>query len=189
MKALKNRLKFSFSFSFFFLITFILLFDENNISFFSLISSFLHEGAHIITLLFFDSCRIKVSFKLAGISISAQKKPSLEWAFLLSGPLFNLILALGYPLFPVFSAVNLVIGLLNLYPVYFTDGGRLLFLLLKKLFPINIAEKAELIISGILLVPLITLGVLVAIKSPLNSSLLIIAVYVAFCLFSRGGLD
>ncbi len=189
MNGFKQRLKFSFSFSFFFLVTFILLFDENYVSFFSIISALLHETAHILTLLLFDNCKIKVKFKLAGISISAQKKPSLEWAFLLSGPLLNFVLALLYPLFPLFSTVNLIIGLLNLYPVYFTDGGRLLFLLLKKLLPINIAEKTELIISIVLIIPLVLLGVIIAIKSPLNSSLLIIAVYISCCLFSMGGLD
>lgn len=184
------RLKISVKFSFLFIVCFVLLFDENYISFFSLIASVIHESAHILTLLLLDRCNIKVTLKLMGLSIHApERNPRHEWIFLLSGPLTNFLMTLFYPFSPVFGAVNLCVGIINLLPISFTDGGRLLSVLLRKNLSSSAAARVELIVSSVFLILIFAAGLFITLSNPYNFTILILIVYLSIAVISGKVLD
>ncbi len=174
--------------SFLFIVAFILSFDSENLSFFSLLASLLHEASHVAVLLIL---RIpsRLTFKLGGMSLKVNSAlQKREWLYLIAGPFSNLLVFFLFPK-TLFGAVNLLVGAVNLLPIYFTDGGRLLSLFLSRFLSATALHVTETVVSTIFLVPLFTVGLFVLFKSPYNFTLLIAAVYLITALISGKALD
>ena len=152
--------------------------------------SIIHEFGHILAIIKYDK---KISgVKINAFSIDIEQNYDFnisnkkELVVLLCGPLINLIFfaifALFYKIlnlniFKIFSIQNLIIGILNLLPIYSLDGGQILFIFLKQKFDIYNSNMILFIISIIFILPITALGFLLVAKSDFNFSLLILIFY------------
>lgn len=147
------------SFFFTFLICLISAFDESRIFLYIFLSVFLHETAHIVTMLLLKEKVKRINFIPGCIQIVKENTSSFkeETAVSLSGPLFNLLLfAVFYGVYHltkrewalIFSASNLLYGTVNLFPVSGLDGGKAVSLLLENRFG---AEKSQRAVKSITL--------------------------------------
>lgn len=120
------------------LLFFGLSFDRLNIFKYCILSSILHELGHIIT---YSLCikkypEIKVSifgFKMSSHTINNRYYPLI----LLSGPLINFLIAFSSFIYLqyvfrlnvyILMIVNIFIFIINILPVYYLDGGQLIYL-------------------------------------------------------------
>ena len=95
--------------------------------FFGLLAMTLHEGGHVLVALI-----VGVRVKTVGIrwrgfyTVREAGPPEKNILVSLGGPVANLLLALAWPLSPVFGLSNLCMGFCNLLPVRGSDGDRIL---------------------------------------------------------------
>lgn len=105
----------------------------------SLLFSFLHETVHLIFLCFSGLKRAEIRLYPAGIKICSEGMNLLSYRktviSALSAPVFNLLsgavflflqMKTGDDIFLTCSAVNFILGSINLLPLSFLDGGRAL---------------------------------------------------------------
>lgn len=150
----------------------------------------MHESGHIFAII--NSGKEISKIKVNAFSIDIEQNYSCnisekkELFILLCGPFVNLLFfiifsvlykTLNFDIFKIFSIQNLIIGILNLMPIYSLDGGQILLIFLKRRFNINAADKILFIISIIFILPITTLGFFLIIKSNFNFSLLILTFY------------
>lgn len=124
-------LRISLTFGFFFVLGITTL-RENSLGAWSLLFCILHELGHLFAMLVLGAEISEITFYGAGIRIISDgisERPPLHQAVIyLCGPAVNLALAAvlrGEP-----SAVNLFLGVFNLLPLSYFDGGRLAALIL-----------------------------------------------------------
>ena len=153
-------------------------------------SSLIHEIGHIFAII---NCGEKISkIKINAFSIDIEQNYNYntsekkELFILLCGPITNLSLflifiisykILNFNIFKIFSIQNLIIGILNLMPIYSLDGGQILLIFLRRRLNVNVADKILFIISIIFILPITTLSFFLIIKSNFNFSLLILIFY------------
>jgi len=83
------------------------------------------------------------------------------------------------------AAINLIIGLFNIMPVFSLDGGRALESLLLERLPSDKSEKIITAVSVIFLVPMTFFGFYILIKSGYNFTFLAISIYLSVMLFIK----
>ncbi len=120
-------------------IFFLLLFDRFNVFLFCIVASLIHESIHIILYIFLYKEFPKLKFSLYGVCLKNNKiNQNKNLIIIAFAPITNLIIAifgiinLNYKFTInvfVFSYVNLILGLLNLLPIEYLDGGRILDIL------------------------------------------------------------
>lgn len=150
-------------YTFFLLLSFAVFYGYKNAALIILFSC-LHELGHLMCLILLKvhPQQIKVSFY--GISMKYDNRISKinELLVYISGPAVNLILYLILR-----DNINLVLFIINLYPVLPLDGGRILYAL---------TEKLSKIISIIFLLLLFVLSIYLFFKFH-NFSLFLITLY------------
>ena len=169
------------------MIAFLLIMDKTGLMSASLLAVVCHEVGHLAAMkvLKCSPCSIKLS--AAGILISGSSYCTAKENILvsLSGPFANIItFALFFALgkftgvfyLIVISAVQLIVGLMNLLPIIGLDGGTVLYILLSKSKRIN-ARLVAYLISVFTAFVVTVLGAAVAIKNVGNPSLLLLGVY------------
>lgn len=134
--------------------------DTEGTALLCLLSCMLHELGHVLMMLL-DGCPPrKMTFYGGGILLSAERFGSVR--VLLGGVAVNFLLFFVFFFWcsPLFGAVNLLTGLLNLLPIRPLDGGRLLERALLRLLPpervlrvMSVTEAA----AGALLIPTVIL--------------------------------
>lgn len=154
----------------------------------SALFSFLHELIHGKVAKKLGYTPEKISLGLFGGVIHLREgflNPRDEILIHLSGPLFNLTIALSIFLFiksqfflesglmetyvfPILVS-NLILGVFNLMPFYPLDGGKIVQLYLAFFFGYGIAEKISQILSILFTVFLFFLGIYLVQYSVLNS--------------------
>ena len=114
-----------------------LFFDIENIFLYCIVFSFLHEAGHIIAYLLCYKDLPKINISIFGFrmenNILFHKNSILIF---LSGPLVNLIFVIyslylleikaTFKLYIIFW-VNLILFSINILPVYYLDGGQILY--------------------------------------------------------------
>ena len=121
----------------------------------SLLFSFLHEAVHLIFLYFSGIKKAEIKLFPAGIKICCEGLGLLSYRktvlAALSAPVFNIISGAVFlclynfsenRIFLICCTVNLILGLINLLPLSFLDGGRVLEAVLSSKFP---EEKVRLV--------------------------------------------
>lgn len=177
-------------FSFFATITLMLLLERTNYALLCLIACIIHELGHILVMCWCGIPPKQIIFYGAGIKIipNYEKIVSLKQDFfvLIAGSLTNIILfALLYGFFhskfyfAIFAIINLIIGIFNLIPFKYFDGGRIIDLFLSVYAKDNIIIIRK-IIRVISIVLLILLALILAIIKVGNISLYISIGYIIF---------
>ncbi len=138
-----------------------------------------------------------VSFNLGDVAINADSSSlsyNAEVFVTVSGVAVNLILSgVSFVIYAVsktdlsfsFGISNLLIGLFNLLPVRFLDGGQLLMYLLQKCFTPKICERIADILTVVFIVPIAIWGIIFLFNSSYNFSLLFAALYLICTLVSK----
>lgn len=185
-------------FTFFAVLTILLCFNINPVVLVSVISAVLHEAGHLLCLLVSGDKPQKIEFGLFGLSVVRSNDIKLNYkteiisAFF--GPLVNIIIAgiclLAYSflkteLLLTVISVNLFLSFFNLMPVFGLDGGRILEFFLLSKYPAERTEKIMRYASALTIVPIMSTGFFILIKSGYNFSLIMLSCYLSFLLYKR----
>lgn len=147
-------------------VSFSALFSAEKILYLLLFSS-VHELSHLIALLLVGgkADSIKLSFYGIALKYSCKISRIREFAVIIAGPLANLVLFLFLN-----DDINFMLFLINIFPVYPLDGGRIL-----DLFSYRLSSLTSKIFLIILI--LVSLYLIIFYKS---FSLFLISVYLIF---------
>lgn len=151
------KVKFSLNFYTLSFITFIFINDKSYKAFFGILFAIFHEFGHLYMLYILKIKVIRVSFKFLNIEILSDElseKSLKNILVFLAGPAVNLILALFLEILNIYLKndfvlilffQNIFLGIFNLLPFSFLDGGRIL-----KIFILNTPQKnkIELVIKA-----------------------------------------
>ena len=194
LAGVKIRIGFLFSW----VVAVLLCFDRTNAIRPAVFFSLLHEAGHLSAIILTGQRPKQICFGLFGMSIVRGNDLSEsyieEMITALAGPAVNIILALVFALAHCFFdngtvnkafAVNLIIGLFNLMPVFSLDGGRALESFLKYKYDSFTSERILKTVSFFTLLLLDGLGIYVFVKSGYNFTLLIISLYLTVLLFVK----
>ena len=153
----------SLTFGFFFVLALTTLAD-NRLGVLSLALCVAHELGHLIAMKALGATLTELRFYGGGIKITASRLsdlPTMSQALIyLSGPLVNA--AIGLIASPPAGRMSLILAVLNLLPVGYFDGGRLVSLL--------IGDRAGKILSAIFSCILIFGIFIFALKNPSSIS-------------------
>ncbi|MBQ9946668.1 MAG: site-2 protease family protein [Clostridia bacterium] len=194
------RIFISFSFTVFFAVLCVL---SKDISFiFAFLSALFHEAVHLLFLFKFGCKKASMELFPGGIKIKADgfllmpcKKAV---CILLSAPVFNIIAGAAFfvlgsaflsELLLRISAVNLILGVFNLLPLPFLDGGMALSQFLENKYPENKAGRICEIFAVTALLLMTALFFVLFTKVDLSLSAVIFLVYCFIGCFNdkRGG--
>lgn len=191
--------KIEITFLFTALIAFVLSLNVPSNILITVFSSFLHETGHLIAMTLSGNRPDAVRLELTGLNIKRTEnvRISLKNEILISlgGPLINaaVFIVCTFALcfyksktILIFSAVNLILMTFNLLPVKRLDGGMILYFLLSRKFDMDIGAKILKITSSVFIFLIYLWGFYVLYVSRYNLSLLIIAIFLTFSMFSKG---
>jgi stage IV sporulation protein FB len=170
--------------------------DTNGVLLCGILAAAVHEAGHLCVMLNIkELAPRKIKISPVGIKIIAggSSEDSRYWCLAaLAGVGANLLfsLALLLPSLYFKSEVitklilsNLLLAGVNILPAHSLDGGQLLKLLLKGRMSESGAETVLLIVSAVMLIPVLTLGVIILIKSQYNYSLLALSLWLVMIVF------
>ena len=87
----------------------------------------LHEAGHILTLVIQKKKIRRIALGLCGAVIESDCQTyKQEIICACAGPIVNAALSLLYSIAPVFAAINFMLMMYNILPIYPLDGGRIL---------------------------------------------------------------
>ena len=139
---------------------FALIFDELNIFFYLVISSFLHESGHIIAC-FLCGSRPHIDASVFGLKLKGYPDSRRKKLVVITcGPAVNLFLIIisKYLLLNefnlniyVFMLVNVIVLLFNCLPIFFLDGGQIAMLFLQNKYIRAILDIISILIVFIVL--------------------------------------
>ena len=168
-------------------LTAVLLLDREGRITCCLLAAALHELGHLVMLRCFRVRVRGIDLRLFDVCIEADRPDTLrgDVCVTLGGPVMNLLLAaLFSPVDLTFCCANLALGVFNLLPVMSLDGGRLLWLLLRRLSE-DAAGRVMKSVTFLIALPLMTAGIFVLLRSGYNYSLLIVSLYLMAVLFLK----
>ena len=192
-----GRARIVFSFGFFFSVSVLLLFDTDGYAAASFFASILHEFGHIACLLLFSKTSFTLRFVAFGIRLSDLKtvfSPKEELLFLVSGSMLNfaasavcfaLATVLTSPQFTFFAMVNMFTGAINLLPIGFLDGSRIVGACLNRFFSPRTAAVIANVISVVFLLPIAVFSFIIVLQTKYNYSLLLLCMVLAASLFAE----
>ena len=148
-------------------VTFLMSFNINDEIRYAILFSILHEAGHLFAIALCGEKPDTVRFGIFGMTIIRKNDISQdykkEFITAVSGPMMNFFLLFVFVLLYAFyrkdiflemAAINLIIGLFNIMPVFSLDGGRALESLLLERLPSDKSEKIITAVSVAFLVPM-----------------------------------
>ncbi len=157
----------------------------------------IHETGHIAAMCCLKTPPQKIKISLFEISISDKKRNERSaknnFLIIFFGPFVNFIcFIIFYLLYLVYGSVfilpataNLSVGLFNALPVLTLDGGQMLFLILSRFYSVKLSEKIVNAVTVAIIFPLAVTGFIILFKSKYNFSLLLVCIYLIFCLVCK----
>lgn len=168
--------------------TAVLLLDRENRVICCFLAALLHECGHVVMML---CCGVRVrgvKLRLFDVLIEADEPPTVRadvW-ITLAGPAANFLFALSLcPFSLTLGLPHLALGAFNLLPVMSLDGGHLLDILLSRRFSPRVCGRILKLTTFIFILPLMTAGIYILLKSGYNYSLLLIALYLTAVLLLK----
>ncbi len=195
VKGIHVRVTFWFSFC----ICYLLCIARNEILFYAVLFSLLHECGHLLVCLYCKAKPKEICFSILGMTMvegNDEKISYREERFIaLGGPLVNLLFLVGFlgcflfterETYLTLLIINGFIFLFNSLPIFSLDGGRvLLFTLLLHIKEAEHAYKIEKIVSLIFIILLLWIGFFVLFKTKYNVSLLLLSFYLLLVLYKK----
>lgn len=172
--------KITVSFLFLAIITFMFLIDKSGFLLPMTISIILHEIAHLVLMSVFGCQPKEILIIPGGIEIrrSFCLRKNQEILISLSGPFINIFLFIVFlNLNLEFSLINFCIGIFNLLPLTFLDGGEILKILLRNKIGEEKAENILGLINFFIGMLGIFFGVFLIINKTPNISLIVFSIY------------
>ena len=169
-------------------LTAVLVLDRENRVILCVLAAALHELGHLSVMLLCGVGVRAISLRLFDVRIVSESPRSFRDDLLitLGGPAVNLLLsAVFLPSGSLFGRVNLALGGFNLLPVLSLDGGRALYLLLIGRWDARVCRRVLNGLSFLILLPLMTAGIFVLLRSGYNYSLLSVSLYLTAVLFLK----
>ncbi len=199
MKARLGSVPLHISFPFVAFTTCLLLMDASGTAAWGLLAAAAHEAGHLLVLFCGQTPPKEIRIQLFDLAIvdggSSGRSYKQDIALYFAGPAVNLLMAAVFyalyclwklPFFPTFASINLLLGLFNLLPVEALDGGQILYALLAPGLGELRAERAVVLLSFFVLLPLAALGFFILLRSQYNYTLLLLSCYLmAALLFKR----
>lgn len=149
-------------------------------SFWALIAALLHEIGHLAAVLILGGSPERIETGIAGLCIFIPERYRTAPVFV-AGPAANILTAVIFaPLSPRFAAINIIMGLMNLFPAPPLDGGELMQLLLQKISNRKTADRLEAAVSFSALAVLLTAGIYILLRSKGNFSLLLVGLWLFY---------
>lgn len=185
---------FGVSIGFMSLLTFMLYVDKTGLMLPTFFATLLHEWGHIIMLLSYR-CKIdKILFKVGSVAVEGNfVLPTVkECIMLLAGPGINfLFFAICYALFLAtngmiylnFGLVSLVVGAVNLLPVYGLDGGNLLIIFITRFLSEKNARLVLKFVGFVCCALIILFGIYIFVLQKKNPTVVIFGIYLLICTF------
>ena len=193
MKINLHFFRLNISYPFAALLSAALLFDNEGRISCCVLAAALHEAAHILVMIIFGNTRVSVDLRLFDLKIAdtaCERRSDFQNVIIsLSGPIMNTAM---YFLFGVsgawrmFGEANLALGIFNAVPLLNFDGGRILYILLRRIFCEQTCVKIINIFAFAALVVMYTLGIAIMINTGYNFSLLVVCVYLTLLLIFKG---
>lgn len=155
-----------------------------------LMACLFHEFGHWAAICWMGGRVQELSLTAVGAELRLDRQRQMSYGgeiiSTLAGPGVNLLLAVVCAAeMPVFSGINLMLGLFNLLPVMPLDGGRLFYIFLTALWTEDCAERVSRILSMLFSLFLLGAGGLILWKGGHNFTLLLIAGWLWFLLLRR----
>lgn len=101
-------------------------------------AAIIHEVCHVLILLLFGGRIRKIDVSVTGCMIETSQLGYWQAMFsILAGPAGSMLLLVASETAPKIAACGFIHGLYNLLPILPLDGGRILQLLLYKIYPEN----------------------------------------------------
>lgn len=179
-------------FSFTVLVVIILLFLQSEYTNWSLLAIALHEFGHVIAMLKFRQKLCAITLNFYGIDFNYEKNKVLtenqELMISASGPIANIIMSIFFAIvylitsseiLLIAAACQISICIFNLLPINQLDGGQIIYILLKKKFALERADKICFWISVIFIFLIGTVMLVTSLKFTFNYSLLVILIYLS----------
>lgn len=161
MEFTVKGVKIRFSFLFFFFFTLMFLLDQSGFVLMGFLAALIHEMGHIIAFVLVGDLPNEIAFEISGIKmVRAQKIVSYQKEVfqLLMGSVFNFILFFTFSFclnsvnqLSIFAVSHLILGIFNLLPIQALDGGKLLTILLSRIFDLHTADRLASFMSWITL--------------------------------------
>lgn len=169
-----------FSSGFLFFLALLAQFDGFGIFLPYLAAAALHELGHALVLYAFSGRVTRLRFGFGDIKMDITPLAGAPLFFCaMAGPCVNLFCGIAFARrFSSFAAISLLLGGYNLLPLCHLDGGLLLFLLLRRLFPRRGGAAARKI-SGLFAAFLLLLSVYAALSLRLGVLPMVTAAFLA----------
>ena len=154
--------------------------DGYNTAGFTLVSVILHEFGHLFTMYILRKKPEKIIVHAFGTVINSENLSCRDMVIIaISGPIFSFILSVVFYFvyLPLFIP-NLLIGIINLFPIMPLDGGRSMYYILVKICGRK-GGRIVMRLTGILFgIVILIPGLLLFLYSGYNISMLMLGVFV-----------
>lgn len=191
MQIETKRLKISVSFTFSVFLALAANVTAGRTYLLTLLFSFLHEAVHLFFLFRYGCERAEIRFSPGGIKISCDRYEMLSYreTFIcsLSAPVMNIVAGVifyltadksGMPLLHETAYINIIIGLGNLLPMSFLDGGRAVNSLLFRYFP---PDRVYVFSDVLSVLSLVFIGVLFFVSLLQKKNNLFLLIFFVYC--------
>ena len=183
--SLRGKTKLAVDFTFFAALALFFYFDESGFGLMSISACVIHEAGHLLALFIMKKDFISLTFYGGGIKIGYEKNVDVPAFLIVAGSFFNFVFFIAFYFifalefnFKTFAVINLIIGVFNLLPLRYFDGGNLLE---KALISAFTTDKALMILrktEKITLILFTIFAVLIFCFFGINLSVLIVMIYV-----------
>ncbi|MCR5636940.1 MAG: hypothetical protein K6F76_07185 [Clostridiales bacterium] len=170
-----------------------LLFDNDGRISCCILAAALHEAAHIAAMLVFGNTRVNIDLRLLDFKITdtaSHNRSDLQNMIIsLTGPLINILMYFLFGktgIWLILGEANLALGIFNAVPLLNFDGGRILYILLRRFFSEQVCAKILNVIAFAALLIMYNFAIGVIINTGYNFSLLIVCVYLTLLLIFKG---
>lgn len=174
--------KIKLSFSFFAVLAVLFFLSDNFAVITALLCCFMHEFGHMIMMHRFSVPISEIMLYGGGIKLVSESErlydKKSEICVLLAGAVVNILCFFIFRgLIPLFAYTSLILGLFNLLPFKYFDGGRVLKLIFEDSVSVSM-NSAYKVIRSVLVILTICVIVLMIYKGITNISLIITLIYI-----------